>query len=120
MKKKAERKKGSREEPGDFASAKPVNSDKKIWLFLSKIKATVTENIIKHYITSQTGANANEVEVKFCEVKKPNDQHKSFMIGVKPDLRELVYGEKFWPAGITFQRFDFALGRNFLAKNTDR
>lgn len=106
------------EENGDFQALKPLNKNKKIWLFLSKVKNTVTVDTIQTYILKNIGAPpTSSVSIKLCEVKKPNPDHLSFMIGVDPEFKDTVYRENFWPSGVRFERFNFGLGRNFLEAN---
>lgn len=114
---KAERKIGTDNEIGDFEPSKQVNQNKKIWLFLSKVKNTVTEEIVAKHIIKKTSARKEEVEVKLCKAKfenKQQNQQLCFMVGVNMDLKDMVYGENFWPLGVGFQRFDFSLGKIFL------
>lgn len=111
---RSERKVGTKKGVSDLESSRPNEKDKKIWLFLSKVKNTVTEEVVKKYVVKNSQSAAAMVEVKLCPSKKPNNTQKSFMLGVTPDLKEVVYGEDFWPAGVQYERFNFSLGRNFL------
>lgn len=98
---------------GDIESNKS-NAKKKIWLFLSRVKRTIKNDVIKSYIANKTTPDTN-IEVKQCKVKRENATSNYFMVGVNPELKDLVYDQAFWPMGIMYQRFDFSLGRNFLA-----
>nr|CAI5836358.1 unnamed protein product [Callosobruchus analis] len=42
------------------------------------------------------------------------------MVGVEVNLQDVVYSETFWQSGVSFQRFYFSLGRNFLDKTKQR
>lgn len=112
-KKRQQRQAGTNMDSGDFVSNKS-NAKKKIWLFLSRVKPTITDDVIKSYIANKTKSDVN-IEVKQCKVKKENATSNYFMVGVEPELKDLVYDQAFWPRGIMYQRFDFSLGRNFLA-----
>lgn len=87
--------------------------EKKIWLYISKIKDNITAETIQEYITNKTKTD-KEVKVKKLDTKTSRKNNKAFMIGVDFSLKEKVYKEDFWPAGITFTRFNFAFGRRFL------
>lgn len=118
---KANRKVGTKIPDGDLEASKPQNAPKRIWLFVSGIKLSITEKNVMDYIRKNANnVHEDEIEVKLCEVKNSNKSHQSFMVGVNPNLKELVYAENFWPAGISFQRFNFSLGRNFLGKNQQK
>lgn len=111
-----DRKVGTRQGENEFLSTKAGSSGKKIWLFLSKVKLTITEDIIRNYIVENAQTAAEDVEVKLCKVKQSNARHNCFMIGVKPDFKDAVYQEGFWPYGVVFDRFNFGMGRNFLSQ----
>lgn len=115
--KKALRKTGTNEGTGDFAGD-IVSSQKKIWLFLSGVNSTTTEEIVINHIVKQLNiTQMSDVQVKLCKPKNEKVLTKSFMVGVKPDFNDAVYSETFWPQGVKYERFDFALGRNFLDKS---
>lgn len=115
--KNSNRKIGSYEDGGDFIASKLPNKTKKIWLFISKVKNTIDPETVHTYILKHIpSASDTSVSVKLCNVKIPNPNHKSFMIGVDPEHKETVYKEDFWPNGVCFERFNFGRGRNFLAE----
>lgn len=101
----------------DFKAASEGRG-RKIWLFLSKIKSGITEGVARDHIAINTKTNPEEVEVELCRPKAERNGF-SFMVGGNPEIKELVYSEDFWPNGITFQRFNFAMGRNFLNRQQD-
>ena len=108
---------GARECENDGFQA--ANSDnKKIWLFLSKVKEGVTEETIKNYIAKNTSSVEDQIQVKACIPKVQKSTKLRFMIGVNPDLKEVIYKSDFWPKGVAYERFNFGLGRNFLDRKT--
>lgn len=92
----------------------PNDEGKKIWIFVSKVKSDVTEEIIRNYIVRNGKTTADEISVKKCVPKVVKSQKGYFMVGVSPTLKETIYKPEFWPKGVAFQRFNFAMGRNFL------
>lgn len=87
---------------------------RKIWVFISKVKPGVSPEVIKNYIAKNGKTSLDSVSVKQCEPKMKKTEKGYFMIGVEPQLKEVIYEPSFWPKGVQFQRFIFALGENFL------
>lgn len=87
-------------------------TEKKIWLYVSKVPDSITENNIKQYIEKRT--DTQNVYVKKLEMFNTRIDNQSFMIGVDPQLIRQVYEPSFWPRKVTFNRFDFRLGKRFL------
>lgn len=90
--------------------------NKKIWLFITKIRDHVTEEIVEKYIANKTGKTSDTIEVKLLQTKNDKPNNKSFIVGVSLDLKEDIYKEKFWPVGVTYSRFNFARGKHLLNK----
>lgn len=91
------------------------NGNKKVWLFLSRIKTGVTEDIIKTYLKEKLELSEQETLI----VKKTNTFHQMkdnecFQIGLDIKHKDRVYECTFWPAGVAFARFKF----NFNNKQT--
>ncbi|KAK9886029.1 hypothetical protein WA026_014815 [Henosepilachna vigintioctopunctata] len=89
------------------------NGNKKVWLFLSRIKTGVTEEIIKTYLNEKLELSAQETPI----VKKINTFHKMednecFQIGLDIKYRDQVYECTFWPSGVAFARFKFNYDNN--------
>uniref|UniRef100_A0A6P7GA18 Uncharacterized protein LOC114335280 n=1 Tax=Diabrotica virgifera virgifera TaxID=50390 RepID=A0A6P7GA18_DIAVI len=87
-------------------------TEKKIWLFLSRVPDTVTEYNIKAYITKQSGEQNTYVKKLPTYFVRSNNQ--AFMIGVDPSLQEKLYEKNFWPKNVYFSRFNFRQGQRFL------
>ena len=80
-----------------FAQGKPENTDKKVWLFISRVKDIVTEDGIKIYIEKKTNLADNDVIVtrfptKYDDIRK---NCKCFKIGIKFDMKDTVYKTDF-------------------------
>lgn len=86
--------------------------EKKIWLYVSKVKEHVTEDKIKKYISNKTNCSEEDISIKNLDIGQ--QQYKSFMVGLNTTLKDQVYDENFWPAGVCFARFNFSLGKRFL------
>ena len=87
-------------------------TEKTIWLYVSKVPDSTTEDNIKQYIEKRT--DTQNVYVKKLEMFSTRIDNQSFMIGVDPKLIQQVYEPSFWPRKIAFNRFDFRLGKRFL------
>lgn len=90
-------------------SGKPEKTDKKAWLFISRVKDIVTEDDIKTYIKAKTKLADNDVLVTRFPTKYDNIRKdgKCFKVGIKYDLKDVVYESDFWPSRVTFSRFKF-------------
>ena len=94
---------------GAVFCGKPESTDKKVWLFVSRVKDTVTEDNIKTYIQKKTNLADNDVTVvkfptKYDSIRK---DCKCFKVGIKFDLKDKVYENDFWPSRVAFSRFKF-------------
>lgn len=99
---------------GNFeASNYKPPEQKKIWLFISKTKSTVTEEIVQTYIASKGKVNKEDVKVKLLQTKVTR-KNNCFLIGVPFSLKEAVYSDDFWPQGVQYERFNFRIGKHFL------
>lgn len=97
----------------EFEGSVP-KKNKKIWLFISKAKSKVTQEVVKKYIARKSATDVNNIYVKSLDLYKKVEDNNSFMVGLDPELHDLVYDSKFWPSGIMYDRFDFKKGRRFL------
>ena len=102
---------GENMDESDFVGAK-----RKIWLFLSRVRDDVTEETVRNYISKQLKEEGPTVDVKQVSPYHKTKCNNCFIIGVPLQHKSTVYGEKFWPNGICFSRFDFHRGQHFLGK----
>lgn len=104
-----------------FEAVKPNNREnRKLWLFISRIKETVQEEDVRAYVAGKGNIALQKVDVKSLHTKSVRSNYKSFMVGVPTDLLDLVYGDEFWPSGVAFSRFDFRRGQHFLEDSSRR
>lgn len=97
-----------------FAASKRRNGDeKKLWLFLSRVRSNVSEGQVKKYVAEKGELPDDHIVVKMLETKSMADS-KCFMLGVPLNMEQQIYQNTFWPAGVGFSRFNFGLGRRFL------
>lgn len=103
------------QEIGGLEAIRPNNQgNKKLWLFLSRIKETVREEEVKKYVANKASITEDQFDAKTLKTKSTRSDYKCFMIGVPMDLIDQVYDSGFWPSGIAFSRFDFKRGHHFL------
>lgn len=101
-----------------FKSVKSDKADKKLWLFISQVKESVEEEVVKEYIMNKGKLEENEVSVtKINTRNQENLNYKCVLVGVPLKIKEEIYNNEFWPKGINFARFDFRRGQHFLEKN---
>lgn len=93
--------------------------DRKIWLFISKAKDSVTQDIVRDYIAAKGEVDKSDIEVKLLQTRTSYKDNNCFLIGVPLTMKEKVYESGFWPTGIRYERFDFRMGRQFLNKEDD-
>lgn len=90
--------------------------DKKLWLFISRAKASVDETIVKNYIAKKGVQKLEDISVKLLQTRTKLENNNCFMVGVPLDMKESIYKHEFWPQGVQFQRFNFKVGQHFLTK----
>lgn len=88
--------------------------DRKIWLFISKVKDTITTENVLSYIKRKTNSEEQKISVKELNTWFKMKDNKCFMVGVDPDFKNSVYNASFWPKGVAYRRFDFFKGQHFL------
>lgn len=91
-----------------------TNKNKKIWLFISRTKSHVTDEIVKSYISRKTQTEKADISVKLLKTYYQTVNNNCFLVGVDPGLKTVVYDSKFWPKGVAFARFDLNEDNSFL------
>lgn len=93
-------------------------SNKKAWLFISRVKDSANEEIVRNYILKKTKVDDKDVSVKAVETTYKKEDNKCFLIGIKFELKDALYDKDFWPKGVAFRRFRFRFDKqekdNFL------
>ena len=94
--------------------------NKKVWIFISRVSDKVKEDDITKYIKRKANIQQNEdLIVKHIPTRIENERpnSKCFQVGIRYDLMDTVYHQKFWPANVAFQRFKFK-NRKWEEKST--
>lgn len=102
-----------------FEGRQEQTKNKKIWIFISKAKDNVTEDVVRKYISRKANTEESDISVKQIKTYYQAQDNNCFLIGVNPNLIDMVYDVTFWPLGIAFDRFNFYRGRQFLDKTQD-
>lgn len=107
---------GTNEETeNEFEGQPAVNTkDKKIWLFISKVRDTVSAENVTTYIKKKTNLEEEKISVKKLDTWHKVEDNKCFLIGIDPAYKESVYSASFWPKGVAYERFNFFKGQRFL------
>lgn len=91
-----------------------ANSQKKLWIFIKKVKDNATSEKIKNYLTITLKAAPETIAVKKVDTYYRAIDNNCFLIGVDPIYKNDIYNDAFWPKGVIYQRFDFIRGEKFL------
>lgn len=95
------------DEENDFIGKE---SNKKVWLFISRVKDHVTIEKIKNYIKKKTDLHddsdivVEHTKTKYDDIRK---DCQCFKIGINYDKKDVVYEENFWPKKVAYRRFNF-------------
>lgn len=92
---------------GDFAGG-----DRKVWLYLHRVKRTATEKIITDFIKNKPGFEQEKVTVR--ELPTDEDKLKCFVVTAPLERKDDMYDRSFWPNHVGIKRFDFKKHRSFL------
>lgn len=75
-------------------------------MFISRVKSSVTEDVVREYIGKKLNLETDQVAVKEIETKYNNDS-KCFQVGIDYKFKDRVYEDDFWPIGVSFRRYKF-------------
>lgn len=78
---------------------------KKIWLYLYRIKRDITSEIIENYFKKHSKFKNANITVK--ELQTDSDQNKCFMFGIDFHFKEDIYKPSTWPKNVAYKRFNF-------------
>lgn len=79
---------------------------KRIWIFLSRVKPQVTAEIISKYLNNKPNMKDRTVIVEELQLKRTRT--KAFKVGLDYALKDDAYNPKFWPKGVGFCRYTFS------------
>lgn len=89
--------------------------EKKIWLFVARVKDHVTEDMVQNYIQKKTEAEStSNIYVKEIDTFNKTKDNRCFKVGLKYDLLEVAYTNTFWPRGVVVYRFNFKKEEKYL------
>lgn len=91
-----------------------ANSQKKLWIFIKKVKDNATSEKIKDYLSLTLKTDAENISVKKVDTYYQTKDNNCFLIGVNSVYKNVIYNDSFWPKGVMYQRFDFIRGEKFL------
>lgn len=99
---------GGHESKGDGVE---FAEQRRVWLYLSRIKRHIGEEDIKKFISKQDKYVDADVIVK--ELPTSENQLKCFMFGIDWSFREDIYDPSSWPRGVAIKRFNFSKYRSY-------
>lgn len=90
---------------------------RKVWLYLYRVKRQVTPEIIKNYVKNQIKFQTAEIEIK--ELPTQEHQNKCFMFGIDFKFKEEIYNPSTWPKSVAYKRFDFRIFNQYQRRTMD-
>lgn len=89
--------------------------EKKIWLFVARVKDQVTEEMVGKYIQKKTKAeDTSNIYVKEIDTFNKIKDNRCFKVGLSYNLLETAYTNTFWPRGVVVYRFNFKKEERYL------
>lgn len=86
--------------------------ERKVWLYIYRIKPHVTEDMIAKYINEKPNFVGDNIMVKQLKDNNSNKTLKSFVVTAPLKRKEEMYQTEFWPAGVGVKRFNFNLHKS--------
>ena len=111
----------SNQRPKTLGTANVTNNDfsgaeKKVWLYLYRIKNNATAQKITDYILKQESFKNEKVMVK--EIPGESTKLKRFVVTAPFSKKDELYDPGFWPSGVGIKRFDFGRHREFIQEQS--
>ena len=94
-----------------------VGGDRRVWLYINRVKRSATEEIVGNYIKNKPG-NAN-MKVIVKEIPAEHNQLKAFVVVAPMQKKDELYQTSFWPCNVGIQRFDFKKHKQFLQESNE-
>ena len=85
-------------EKSEFKAAK-----RRLWLHVSRVAPGIKVDKINDYLQRKCRGHQFVVE----QITGDAEHNGSFKIGADYDLQDVLYSDKFWPAGVAVRRFNF-------------
>lgn len=86
-----------------------AGAERRVWLYINRVKPHVTEDIIKKYIGRKPTFKDLKVEVREVKYADAKGDLKSFMVKAPLEKKDELYQPDFWPEGVGIKRFNFKL-----------
>lgn len=86
--------------------------ERKVWLYLNRVRRHVNEGMIADYIKEKQGFQGVNVGVK--ELPGDPGKLKCFVVTAPLDKKDELYDPSFWPRGVGIKRFVFSKHQDFL------
>ena len=107
--------------PKRLGTAKVGNSefsgtDKKVWIYLYRIKSSATEQKITDHIMKNDSFSNEKIVVK--DIPGVPDKPKRFVVCAPFSKKDQLYDPEFWPENVGIRRFDFKKHHTFLQQQT--
>lgn len=99
--------------PGDAVGF--AGGDRRVWLYLYRVKRSATEEIVTQYINNKPGYEQDKITVR--ELPTDENQLKCFVVVAPLEKKDEMYDPSFWPNFVGIKRFDFNRHRSFLEQN---
>ena len=88
---------------------------KKIWLFVTKVKDHVTKETVQKYIQNKIKSeNMSNIYVGEIDTFRKVQDNKCFKVGLSYEHLEIAYTSAFWPKGVEVYRFNFKKEEKYL------
>lgn len=91
--------------------------ERKVWLYVHRVKRSVTAEIIEQYIKKKDTFENERIIVK--ELPTEERQKKCFVVTAPMARKDEMYDPNFWPANVGIKRFDFNKHKDFLNTGGD-
>lgn len=89
--------------------------ERRVWMYLYRIKNHVKAETIKEYIQKHEDFHNCKIDVH--ELEGDPNYNKRFLVTAPIDKKDSLYDTSFWPEGVGIKRFDFRRHKEFLKKN---
>nr|CAI5856665.1 unnamed protein product [Callosobruchus analis] len=97
-----------------------TGKDRKIWIFLRRVKDSVAADNVSNYLVHKLKAEAKDIEIKKVNPYHRKPDNGCFLVGLDPRYQREVFEQDFWPRGVFYDRFDFKRGDHFLDNHRRR
>lgn len=94
-----------------------TGGDRKVWLYIYRVKRHVMPQMIVDYIMKKPGFESVLVDAR--ELPSDPSKLKCFVVTAPLKFKDEMYQSSFWPQNVGIKRFKFELHREFLQSGAD-